>query len=138
MIKFNFTGEHFTRGSPFSAGYDVKSVEGVEVRPGERATVATGAWLLECPVDCYLRVAPRSGLAHKFGINVLAGVIDSDYRGEIKVILHNTGSSPVLINKGDRIAQLVPTQLAPYGIEGCDDDVTMADRGSNGFGSSGV
>jgi dUTP pyrophosphatase len=95
--------------------------------------VPTGIVIENCPADVYLRIAPRSGLALKFGLMVLAGVVDSDYRGEISVILLNTGDVSFNANAGERIAQLIPTRLAPVDIS----EPTHAPRGTRGFGSTG-
>ncbi|VDD90649.1 unnamed protein product [Enterobius vermicularis] len=89
------------------------------------------------PSGCYGRVAPRSGLAAKHFIGVGAGVIDSDYRGEVKVLLFNFGEEDYQVRKGDRIAQLICERY-----EGCqiveEEKLTATDRGAGGFGSTGV
>lgn len=103
--------------------------------PGERWAVPTGIAVALPPMH-YGRVAPRSGLAFKSGIDVLAGVVDSDYRGEIRAILVNLGSEPFLIQHGDRVAQMIVTpyeQTAPYVVE----DLEDTERDSGGFGSTG-
>jgi dUTP pyrophosphatase len=125
-----------TRGSAFSAGLDLSSVESVAIAPGERAIVATGLATI-IPSDTYLRIAPRSGLAAKHGIDVLAGVVDSDYRGEIKVILINLGKDTFEINLGDRIAQAILEQCVLADVESVE-DLTDSDRGAAGFGSTGI
>ncbi len=94
------------RASPGSAGYDLYSHESTTLGPGKRKAVDIGIGMT-VPVGTYGRIAPRSGLAFKHGIDVLAGVIDRDYTGLVKVILHNTGEQEFEIKKGDRIAQLV-------------------------------
>ena len=123
-----------------SAGLDLSSVEEVNIPPQEWRLIGTGL-SIAIPNDCYARIAPRSGLAFKYGLFVNAGVIDSDYRGEIKVILINLGEEDFTINNGDRIAQGV---LAPvYGkdvfnfvkVSEVSIDTTRAD---GGFGSTGV
>jgi dUTP pyrophosphatase len=83
-----------------------------------------------------MRVAPRSGLAVKYGIDVLAGVIDSTYRGEWKVVLHNTSNTTFSFAKGDRIAQAIPERISNDNFEFVD-ELTETVRGSGGFGSSG-
>jgi dUTP pyrophosphatase len=125
-----------TRGSVFSAGLDLSSVESVTIAPSERAIVATGLATI-IPNDTYLRIAPRSGLAAKHGIDVLAGVVDSDYRGEIKVILINLGKDTFEINPGDRIAQAILEQCVLADVETVE-DLTDSDRGAAGFGSTGI
>lgn len=124
------------RGSAGAAGYDLTSCEDVEIAAGERAIVKTGV-SVAVPAGTYGRIAPRSGLAAKFGIDVLAGVIDEDYRGELAVILLNTGSTPFLVSANDRVAQLVMERiLTPQVVEVKELDVTV--RGDGGFGSTGV
>lgn len=94
-------------GSVFSAGYDLYSAEDGSVAPGQRVLVKTNV-SVAIPNGYYGRIAPRSGLAYKHGIDTLAGVIDSDYRGDVGVILLNTDSTNSFsYSKGDRIAQLI-------------------------------
>lgn len=119
-----------------SAGADLTALETVMVNVGRRHLFKTGL-SLAIPSGYYGRVAPRSGLALKKGIDVMAGVIDADYRGELGVILINLGEEPVQINAGDKIAQLI--------IETCHRcnfvevaDLNSTDRGSGGFGSTDV
>jgi dUTP pyrophosphatase len=85
-----------TRGSEGAAGYDLQSIESCVILPGKRAVVATGL-SFELPAGVYGRIAPRSGLAVKHGIQVGAGVVDSDYRGEVKVVLFNHDINPYVI-----------------------------------------
>jgi dUTP pyrophosphatase len=124
-----------TRGSAHAAGLDLYAVDELIIPPGERALVKTG---ISVAVDhgTYFRISPRSGLALKHGIDTMAGVVDSDYRGEICVILINLNNSPFSVMKGDRIAQGIVEviQLADV-VEVSDLDAT--DRGANGFGSTG-
>lgn len=124
-----------TRGSAAAAGLDLYSVEDVVIAPLSRALIKTG---ISVVVDhgTYFRIAPRSGLALKHGIDVMAGVVDSDYRGEIAVILFNTTNQEYHVARGDRIAQGIVEviQLAQV-IEVDDLDSTL--RGANGFGSTG-
>lgn len=132
-----FTGNPITRGSPQSAGYDIKSNEiAVTLNPGEFYAFSTNVYMTECDERLYFRVAPRSGLAVKHGIDVLAGVIDSDYRGEIKVVLVNLNDTPIIIDKGMRIAQLIPTYYAHDAFISNTETIER-ERGTNGFGSSG-
>jgi dUTP pyrophosphatase len=120
-----------------AAGMDVLSAEDVIIEPGARHAVATGL-AVAIPPGYEIQVRPRSGLALKHGISVpnTPGTIDSDYRGELKVILINHGAEPFVIHRGDRIAQLVlaPVTLAEWG-EVSELDETM--RGAGGFGSTG-
>ncbi len=120
-----------------SAGMDVVSAETVSIRPGGRHAVATGL-SMAIPNGYEIQVRPRSGLALKHGITVpnTPGTIDSDYRGELKVILINHGNDSFAIQRGDRVAQLV---LAPV-IQASWEEVDELDdtsRGTGGFGSTG-
>ncbi len=120
-----------------AAGMDVVSAEDVTLAPGARHAVATGL-ALAIPQGYEVQVRPRSGLALKHGITVpnTPGTIDSDYRGELKVILINHGAEPFVIARGDRVAQLV---LAPV-VQAAWDEVAELDateRGAGGFGSTG-
>jgi dUTP pyrophosphatase len=120
-----------------AAGMDVVAAEALTLAPGVRAAVATG-FAIAIPEGYEVQVRPRSGLAIKHGITCLntPGTIDSDYRGEVKVILINLGEAPFAIARGERIAQLVPApvQRATLAIVDALDDT---DRGSGGFGSTG-
>jgi dUTP pyrophosphatase len=120
-----------------AAGMDVVAAESVTLAPGARHAVATGV-ALAIPPGFEIQVRPRSGLALKHGISVpnTPGTIDSDYRGELKVILINHSDEPFAIARGDRVAQLV---LAPV-VQAAWDEVADLDetaRGSGGFGSTG-
>jgi len=141
------------RGSPWSVGQDIYSCENVIIQPWSSACISTGIaieptkeystveWSKSSYNDVfkpnfYIRVAPRSGLAMK-NINVHAGVIDADYRGEIKVILFNHNDTPFSIEQGSKIAQLI-VEIAIPDIQW--EETNMLDntqRGSNGFGSTG-
>ena len=121
-----------------AAGMDVVAAEALVLQPGARHAVATG-FALAFPAGWEVQVRPRSGLAIKHGVTCLntPGTIDSDYRGEVKVILANLGSEPFAIARGDRIAQLVPasvTRAALVEVEAL--DATPRDTG--GFGSTGI
>lgn len=120
-----------------AAGMDVVAAEDVTLAPGARHAVATG-FAIAIPEGFEVQVRPRSGIALKHGITCLntPGTIDSDYRGEVKVILANLGDAPFEVKRGDRIAQLVPAQVTRAAlIESADLDET--DRGGGGFGSTG-
>jgi dUTP pyrophosphatase len=116
MIKFKLEpgAKLPKRGSPGAAGYDICCNTLVTLYPRERKLIKTGVTLADCTDDIYLRIAPRSKLAVRYGLDILAGVVDSDYRGEIRVLLHNTGDEIASFNKGDAIAQLIPERLASY------------------------
>jgi dUTP diphosphatase len=120
-----------------AAGLDVVAAESLTLEPGARHAVATG-FALAIPEGYEVQVRPRSGLALKYGITCLntPGTIDSDYRGEVKVILANLCREPFKIVRGDRIAQLVPAPVhRAFFAEVIELDET--DRGAGGFGSTG-
>jgi dUTP pyrophosphatase len=120
-----------------AAGMDVVAAEELILAPGARYAVATG-FAMAIPEGFEVQVRPRSGLALKHGITCLntPGTIDSDYRGEVKVILANLGSEPFAIARGDRIAQLVPAPVQRAGFEELDILPETA-RNAGGFGSTG-
>lgn len=124
-----------TRATPNSAGFDLSTIEGRTLAPGERALLRTGL-KIELPQGTYLRIAPRSGLALKYGIDVLAGVVDADYRGEVGVLLINLGTLSFSCYPGDRIAQGIIERCSPAFITTGAPDETI--RGAGGFGSTGV
>src|SRR5258708_6398791 len=118
------------RGSERAAGLDLCSVEAVSIGSGRRIAVRTGL-AVAIPTGYYGRVAPRSGLAMEHGIDVLAGVIDSDYRGEIICLLVNLGDETVQLACGARIAQLIVetiTMPEPEWVDGLE----YTERGSAG------
>ena len=128
-----------TRGSPGAAGLDLYSADGYVVMPGHRVVVSTGI-SVKLPVGTYGRVAPRSGLAVKHGLDCLAGVIDPDYQGELKVVLLNTdGRNPFVIRPGYRIAQLILEKFEVAEVVEIPTECTQiaTDRGAGGFGSTG-
>ena len=120
-----------------AAGMDVVAAENLTLAPGQRHAVATG-FALAIPEGYEVQVRPRSGLALKHGITCLntPGTIDSDYRGEVKVILANLGDAPFVIARGERIAQLVPAAVVRATLSEVDALDTTA-RGAGGFGSTG-
>ena len=123
--------------SEHAAGMDVVAAETLMLAPGARHAVATG-FAISIPHGFEVQVRPRSGLALKNGITCLntPGTIDSDYRGEVKVILANLGDHPFAIVRGERIAQLVPAAVQ----RACFEEVADLDetvRGAGGFGSTG-
>ncbi len=121
-----------------AAGMDVVAAEELDLLPGQRHAVATG-FAMAIPDGYEVQVRPRSGLALKHGITVpnTPGTIDSDYRGELKVIMINHGDAAFPVRRGDRIAQLVaaPVQRAEFAEV---DDLDETQRGAGGFGSTGV
>ena len=124
------------RKHPTDAGCDIHAAEEVTIKPGKRYAVSTHL-AVAIPEGCYGRIAPRSGLAFKNGIDVLAGVVDSSFRGEIKVILVNHGDSCFNIEMGDRVAQLIVEKIYTPVIDVVQ-SLDETDRGKSGFGSTGV
>jgi dUTP pyrophosphatase len=120
-----------------AAGLDVVAAEDFDLHPGQRHAVATG-FRVAIPEGYEIQVRPRSGLAFKHGISVpnTPGTIDSDYRGELKVLLINHGSETFLVRRGERIAQLVPAVVTPATLDEVD-DLDDTHRGAGGFGSTG-
>ncbi|XP_006736865.1 deoxyuridine 5'-triphosphate nucleotidohydrolase, mitochondrial isoform X3 [Leptonychotes weddellii] len=137
-LRFVRLSEHATaptKGSARAAGYDLYSAYDYTLPPMEKALVKTDIQVA-LPSGCYGRVAPRSGLAAKYFIDVGAGVIDEDYRGNVGVVLFNFGKEKFQVKKGDRIAQLICERIFYPEIE----EVQVLDdteRGSGGFGSTG-
>lgn len=125
-----------------AAGLDliaaIPDADPIELAPGHRVLVPTGL-ALEMPAGYEGQVRPRSGLAHRFGVTVLnsPGTIDSDYRGEVKVILINLGDATFEIRRGERIAQLVIAPVLQAGIV-VTDELSTTERGAGGFGSTGI
>lgn len=127
-----------TKATPFAAGYDLCSVVSVTIQPKDKALIDTGLQIA-IPTGYYGRIAPRSGLTHKHFIDVGAGVIDADYRGNLGIILFNFGSNPFEINPGDRIAQLIIEKIGePEVIDVQDSELPLTNRGADGFGSTGT
>lgn len=125
------------RGSQYAAGLDLSAAEELVIPAGGRAVVKTDL-AIAVPPGTYGRVAPRSGLAVKHGIDVGAGVIDADYRGNVGVVLMNLGANNFTVSVGDRIAQLVLEQIIVPDIVECDELPALGDRGAAGYGSTGV
>jgi len=123
--------------TPGAAGMDVVAAEDLDLQPGERHAVATG-FKVAIPDGYEIQVRPRSGLALKHGISVpnTPGTIDSDYRGELKIILINLGTQPFAIRRGERIAQIVPAAVTKAAWDEVS-DLDETSRGAGGFGSTG-
>lgn len=125
------------RADPGAAGYDLFSTENIVLERFERAAIGTGVKMI-ISSGSYGRIAPRSGLALNYGIDILAGVVDSSYRGEIKVILINLGKDKFEITEGMKIAQIVfekiiTPRLLPGSVSMC-----PSQRAESGFGSTGL
>jgi dUTP pyrophosphatase len=128
------------RATTGSAGYDLFSTDNYVVLPGRRVVVSTGI-SVQLPPGTYGRIAPRSGLAVKHGLDTLAGVIDPDYTGEVKVVLQNLDmNQPFVIRPGYRIAQLILESFEVVDVVEVPSENTAlnTDRGASGFGSTGV
>lgn len=124
-----------SRNTPTDAGLDLYSDDLVLIKSRTWSAVPTGI-SIAIPDGFYARIAPRSGLAYKYGLDVFAGVVDSGYRGEVKVILFNAGVDDYVVNKKDKIAQLIIERCylwEPMVVKTLPDSL----RGESGFGSSG-
>lgn len=121
-----------------SAGFDLHCIESFTIHPGEHLTVGTGL-AFELPTGYAMLVYPRSGNAKKHGLTLsnAVGVVDSDYRGEVKVLLHHTGDHNVSFQAGDRVAQAIIHKLPNIELVECA-ELSVTERGSGGFGSTGV
>lgn len=124
-----------SRGSLYSAGLDLYSLEDLTISPKQRILARTGL-AVGIPEGHYGRIAPRSGLALRTGLDVLSGVIDADYRGEIGCLLYNTGDETINLPAQSKICQLIIEKIiTPEAIWA--DEINETDRGSGGFGSTG-
>jgi len=124
-----------TRGSKFAAGYDLYSAYDYTI-PATGKAIAMTDIQIQLPVGCYGRVAPRSGLAAKHHIDIGAGVIDIDYRGNVGVVMFNHSQQAFEVKKGDRIAQLICEQILYPELEEAK-SLDETERGEGGFGSTG-
>lgn len=124
------------KANEHSAGFDLFASKSVIIpRQHGRAVVDTDI-AMELPFGSYGRIASRSGLSCKYGIEVGAGVVDCDYRGAVRVLLYNFGEEDYIVSKGDRIAQLIVEKMIVCDIIQVD-ELNETTRGGNGFGSSG-
>lgn len=138
VLKFKKLTEHaFTpsKGSKLAAGFDLYSAYDLTIPANGKSLVKTDIQI-ELPEGCYGRIAPRSGLSWKHHLDVGAGVIDRDYRGDIGVILFNHAKSDYKVKKGDRIAQLICEKIIYPDIEQVE-ELTKTERGEGGYGSTG-
>jgi len=128
------------RATSGSAGFDLlaSNEQEILIGPGERALIPTGI-AIELPPGWEAQIRPRSGLAWKFGVTLLntPGTIDSDYRGEIRIIIINLGREPFRVKKGDRIAQMVIAPSIPCRLLEVN-ELSKTERDSGGFGHSGI
>ncbi|HEX3281459.1 MAG TPA: dUTP diphosphatase [Pyrinomonadaceae bacterium] len=137
-LSFKKLDEHAvlpSRGSLHSAGLDLFSLEDLAIAPKQRILARTGL-AVAIPEGHYGRIAPRSGLALRTGLDVLSGVIDADYRGEIGCLLYNTGDETITLPAHSKICQLIIEKIiTPQPVWA--DEIDETDRGSGGFGSTG-
>ena len=134
--RMNVNAKLPTRGTAGAAGYDLAAAQTAVVPAHGKCLVKTGL-AMAIPPDCYGRIAPRSGLAVKKFIDVGAGVIDSDYRGEVGVVLFNFGTEDFTVNMGDKIAQLIFEKIKTPEVEE-KNELDETRRGEKGYGSSGM
>lgn len=128
-------------GSEHAAGMDICSCESVVIPSHGRALVSTGFSVSMAPDAAdkyYFRIAPRSGLAVKSGLTTGAGVIDSDYRGIVKVLIFNHGDEDFTVKPGDRIAQMIMERIMRPNFIQVESHMEESARGTNGFGSTGI
>jgi dUTP pyrophosphatase len=122
------------RGSKYAAGLDLFANETKTIQSNSSALVSTGISMV-IPHGYYGRIAPRSGFSVKTGLMVNAGVIDSDYRGEVKILFANPTTNSVQVNSGEKVAQIVVERIALLDVEEVD-SLEESERGANGFGST--
>jgi dUTP pyrophosphatase len=125
------------KGSAMAAGYDLHAIEDAKIPARGKACIGTGL-AFAIPYGNYGRIAPRSGLAAKHSIDVGAGVIDSDYRGEVKVLLFNLSDTDFEVKAGERISQLIIEKFTPTEIVEVEGKLDDTVRGDGGFGSTGI
>lgn len=140
-LKVFLRSEHAkvpTKGSALAAGYDIYAAESGLI-PGHGQGMIKTDLTVCVPIGCYGRIAPRSGLAAKHGISTGAGVVDADYRGEIKIILFNHSAKDFEVAKGDRIAQMVLEKILLTDVQEISaEELDKTVRGEAGFGSTGT
>ena len=133
--KLTSTAKTPEKGSTYSAGYDLFSDKvSINIEPGELQLVSTGI-AFKCPKGTYGRIAPRSGLTIKNQLNVLVGVIDPDYTGEIVVVIYNFGKLSRTIVQGQRIAQVIFENILNPTVQ-IVKQLPITSRSDNGFGST--
>jgi len=138
IIKFKKLSSHAlipARGSPLAAGFDLFSAHETTIKAGGHGLVKTDI-AVQLPYGSYGRVAPRSGLAYKKFINIGAGVVDVDYRGNVGVVVFNHYHEDFVVKYGDRVAQLVIEKIFMPSVV-VTDELTDTERGAGGYGSTG-
>ena len=139
--KLNDDAKIPTYGSDYAAGLDIYSAVDLDIPSNTRKLISTGisiSWNGDDDKNYYLRIAPRSGLSVKNNIDIGAGVVDYDYRGEIFICFINNGSTTYSIKKGDRIAQAILEKINRFDIIQEVQELEETNRGGAGFGSTGV
>jgi dUTP pyrophosphatase len=128
-----------TRGSAEAAGYDLYAAQECLIEAHSKALIKTDL-SIAVPYGCYGRIAPRSGFTWKHHTDIGAGVIDSDYRGNVGIVVFNHSDKPVSVTCGDRIAQLILERICFANIVevGVDEDIGETERSACGFGSTGM
>jgi dUTP pyrophosphatase len=125
------------KGSKKAAGFDLRAAYNYFIPSKGKQLIKTDLQV-EIPEGCYGRIAPRSGLAIKNFIDVGGGVIDSDYRGNVGIVLFNFGEQDFVIHKGDRVAQLICEKIEYAELEEMKEALSLTERGDGGFGSTRV
>ena len=121
-----------------SAGFDLFAAEACCIPSSEVGLIKTGL-ALACPNGTYGKISDRSSIACRHNLHVLAGVIDSDYRGEIKIVMHNFGNKPMYVGMHMKVAQIIIHKIVNIlDIIECKEEFDLTSRGENGFGSSGT
>lgn len=135
--KLNENAEMPRRATAESAGFDLHCIDNFTINPGDHYTIPTGL-AFEIPTGYVMLIYPRSGHAKKYGITLsnAVGVVDSDYRGEVAVLMHNTGEHPVSFRMGDRVAQALVHKIPDIELVQCE-ELSETRRGKGGFGSTG-
>ena len=138
VTRINPAAKLPVRGSTGAAGYDLAAAEATSIPAGGRGIVKTGL-AIAIPEGTYARIARRSGLAVKKGINTGAGVVDYDYRGEVGVVLFNHGTEDFAVAPGDRVAQLILERIATPDVVEVEsvEQLGATERGAGGYGSTG-
>ncbi|ASK51218.1 dUTPase [Eptesipox virus] len=139
VLKFVKLSEYAyapTKESKHAAGFDLKSAYDYEVPANSRILIKTDIAIV-LPSGCYGRIAPRSGLSFKHSIDIGAGVIDADYRGNVGIVFINNSNLLFTVKRGDRVAQLICEKIIYTDIVE-ESSLDNTDRGDNGFGSTGI
>ena len=139
-IKLDENAKMPEYGSEYAAGIDLFSsnTEDIIIQPKNRKLISTGLYISWDDPKYYMRIAPRSGLSVKNCIDVGAGVIDYDYRGELKILLiNNSNDKEFVVSKNMKIAQMIPTKMTRLNLN-ITDNLEETVRGNGGFGSTGV